>query len=98
MRTLITLSILAMTVGLGLLYQVGSPRNGYEDALKLLPVLVFVMAIIPIVLLKTKWIDRSNKEVVRAAYCLALVMPFCLWQVGYTLVMQIASVGGCFGG
>jgi hypothetical protein len=98
MKTLIIVSTFAMTAALCLLYQVGSPRYGFEDALKLLPVLVLMMAIVPIVLLKTKCVDRSNKDVVRAACCLALVMPFCLWQVGYILVMQIASVGGCFGG
>jgi len=87
-----------MTAALGVLYQIGSPFYGYELALKLLPVLVVLMGIIPLVLLRTKWVNTSDRQAVGAAWCLALVMPFCLWEIGNTMVMQIAKVGGCFTG
>lgn len=98
MRILVSVSLLVFVISLVILYQIGLPRYGFENAFKLMPVLLLVMALVPIALLKTRWVDANNKQTVRYACCLALVMPLCLWQVGHILVMQIASVGGCFGG
>lgn len=98
MRILVSVSLLVFAISLFILYQIGLPRYGFENAFKLMPVLLLIMAIIPIALLKTRLVDSSNKQTVRYACCLAVVMPLCLWQVGNILVMQIASVGGCFGG
>jgi hypothetical protein len=97
MRTLITVCILSMTADLCLLYQIGSPSYGYIYAFKLLPVLVVLMGIIPIVSLGTKWLDSSNERTVRVAWCMALFMPICLWEIGNTMLMHIAKVGGCSG-
>ena len=96
-RTLITVCILTMTAALGLLYQIGSPSDGYIYAFKLLPVLVVLTGIIPIGLLRTKWVDSSDKRTVGVACCLGLVMPYCLWEIGNAIVLHIAKLGGCNG-
>jgi hypothetical protein len=93
MSTLITVCILAITTAFAVLYQLGSPCDGFSDGVKWLPGLVLVMAIIPLGLLRTKWVDSSDKQVMRAAFCLTLIMPVCLWQIGYTLLVHISYFG-----
>lgn len=98
MKVLVSVSLLVFAISLVILYQIGLPHYGFENAFKLMPLLVLIMATIPVALLKTRWVDAKNKQTIGYACCLSLVMPLCLWQVGNILVMQIASVGGCFGG
>jgi hypothetical protein len=98
LKVLVSVSLLVFAISLVILYQIGLPHYGFEKAYRLMPALLLMMAITPIALLKTRWVDAKNKQTVGYACCLALVMPLCLWQIGNILVMQIASVGGCFDG
>jgi hypothetical protein len=93
MKTLIFASCLAIASAFVVLYKIGTPCNGYYEAVALLPFAAFLVASVPIVLLPTKFVDSSDKRVVATACTLMVLMPFVLWQFGNPMLVSIGSIG-----
>lgn len=93
MIPMLTLSCLALAAAFVTLYNIGAPCNSYTSARSILPWLAFLVSIVPIVMLPTRWVDTANKGVLATAYFLSIALPFTLWQLGHPLLLSISSLG-----